>query len=58
MQMTGHMVHMEVPQMSWTMSWSGFLFGLSVWSALLGVTGILLSVIYNREAGDESKSTA
>lgn len=58
MQMTAHMIHMELPQMSWTMSWSGFLFGLLIWSVLSGVTGILLSVIYNRLVGDESKSTA
>lgn len=48
MQMIGHMVHMDLPQIAWAMSWSGFLLGLLSWSALSGVAGAVLSLFYNR----------
>lgn len=48
MQMTAHMVHMDLPQSGWAMSWSGFLLGLLSWSALSGIAGSVLAFFYNR----------
>ena len=48
MQMTGHMVHMNLPQVGWAMSWSGFLLGLLSWSTLSGIAGATLALFYNR----------
>ena len=50
MQMTGQMVHMDVAEMSWTLTWAGFLIGWVVWSVLAGVFGWLLALIYTRLA--------
>lgn len=50
MQMTGQMVHMDVAEVSWSLSWAGFLTGWVVWSVLAGIFGWLLAVIYNRLA--------
>ena len=48
MQMTAHMIHMDLPQISWAMSWSGFLLGLLSWVALSGIAGAVLAAVYNR----------
>ena len=55
LQMTAHMLHVDVTQISWTLTWSGFLIGLLGWITLAGVTGIILSAIYNRLVGNENK---
>ena len=47
MQMTAHMLHMDLPQMSWAMSWSSFLLGLLSWSAFSGIAGAILALVYN-----------
>ena len=48
MQMTSHMLHMDLPQMSWAMSWSGFILWLLSWAALSGIAGAVLASVYNR----------
>lgn len=48
MQMTAHMLHMSLPQLEWTMSWSGFCLGLLSWSALSGIAGLVLAFVYNQ----------
>jgi hypothetical protein len=48
MQMTAHMIHLDLPQMSWAMSWSGFLLGLLSWAALSGIAGAVLASVYNQ----------
>tara|TARA_R110002073_G_scaffold77752_1_gene188089 strand:+ start:201 stop:470 length:270 start_codon:yes stop_codon:yes gene_type:complete len=47
-EMTAQMLHVELAEMSWAMSWSGFISGLLSWSALAALTGFLLALIYNR----------
>lgn len=49
--MTTHMIHVDITQMGWTLTWSGFLVGLAGWMILAGVAGALLAVIYNRMVG-------
>ena len=48
MQITAHMLHADLPHISWTLTWSGFLIGLIGWVVLAGAMGSLVSVIYNR----------
>ena len=48
MLLTTHMVHVDITQMSWTLTWSGFLVGLLGWMILAGAAAALLAVIYNR----------
>ena len=48
MNMSGHMMHAEMSQMSWSMNFTGFVAGLVIWSLLAGVTGWLVAVLYNQ----------
>ena len=52
--MTAHMIHVNITQMGWTLTWSGFLVGLVGWMILAGVAGVLLAVIYNQMVGSEA----
>jgi hypothetical protein len=52
--MTTHMIHVDITQMGWTLTWSGFLVGLVGWMILAGVAGALLAVIYNQMVGSEA----
>ncbi len=52
--MTTHMIHVDITQMGWTLTWSGFLVRLAGWMILAGVAGALLAVIYNRMVGCET----
>ena len=52
--MTTHMIHVDITQMGWTLTWSGFLVGLAGWMILAGVAGALLAVIYNWMVGCET----
>lgn len=55
MQMTGHMFHLDLAQLTWTMTTTGFLVGLVSWNAFSGVAGLMLAAIYNRLARSEDK---
>ena len=48
MQITAHMLHVNLSYMTWTLTWSGFLFGLLSWSAFSGVVGLVLALVYKR----------
>lgn len=48
MQMTAHMLHVNLAYMTWTLTWSGFLLGLLSWSAFSGAVGLVLALVYKR----------
>lgn len=48
MQMTAHMLHMDISQVSWTMSGFGLLIGLLSWCIISAGAGFLLAVVYNQ----------
>lgn len=48
MNMSGHMVHMDISQMGWHLTVGGVLLGLIVWMITAGFIGWLLAWIYNR----------
>ena len=47
MNMTGQMVHADLSNMNWTLTFAGFLVGLISWSLIAGIFGWLLAFIYN-----------
>ncbi len=47
MNMSGHMVHANLEGMNWTLTFSGVLVGLIVWSLFAGLFGWALATIYN-----------
>jgi hypothetical protein len=47
MSMTGHMVHANLSDMHWTLTWSGFFVGLVSWAGIAGVTAWLIAATYN-----------
>lgn len=51
LQMTAHMIHVDLVDISWTLTWSGFFVGLLGWLILAGITAALLAAIYNRLVG-------
>lgn len=48
MEMSGHMVHMDIGEMGWHLTASGFVIGLIAWMISAGFIGWLLAWIYNR----------
>tara|TARA_R110002096_G_scaffold327314_1_gene521384 strand:- start:7820 stop:8101 length:282 start_codon:yes stop_codon:yes gene_type:complete len=48
MEMSGHMVHGDLSQMQWQISFSGVIIGLIIWSVMAGITGGLIVAFYNR----------
>jgi hypothetical protein len=47
MLISGHMVHANLSDMNWTLTWSGFFIGLIAWSGVAGISVWLVAVIYN-----------
>lgn len=47
MAMTGHMFHLDVAGLSWTMTFTGFLVGLISWTVCAAIAGWLIGGIYN-----------
>lgn len=47
MNMTSHMVHSDLSQLSWTLSWAGVCMGLLGWSIVAGATGGIVAAVYN-----------
>ncbi len=44
---TGQMMHMDMDQIGWTLSSTGFVLGLVAWSVVVGIFATLLATIYN-----------
>lgn len=51
MQMSGHMVHADLGQMSWRLNWIGFIYGLVAWSVIAGTIAWAIAALYNRMVG-------
>jgi len=47
MGLSGHMVHADLGELSWTLTWAGYFVGLVVWSVSAGVAGWLFGMFYN-----------
>ncbi len=47
MMFTGDMMHMDTQEMMWTLTLAGFIKGLLLWSASVGITAWIFAVIYN-----------
>ncbi len=54
LQMTAHMIHVDLVDIDWTLTWFGFLVGLLGWTILAGVTGTLLAGFYNYLVGRDT----
>jgi len=50
-QMSGHMVHADLGQMSWVLTWGGFIYGLLAWAIIAGITAWAIAALYNRLLG-------
>jgi 2TM family of unknown function (DUF5676) len=50
MDMTGHMLHADMTGQAWTMTTTGFVFGLILWAVTCWLTGWLLARFYNKFA--------
>jgi len=46
--MSGDMLHMQLNDMGWHLSFSGVVKGLIAWIVMAGVTGWLVAAVYNR----------
>lgn len=44
---TGQMMHMDMGQIGWTLTATGFVWGLVAWSVVVGIFAWLLATIYN-----------
>ena len=51
MGVTGHMMHGDLTDFSWSLTWSGFLVGLVSWMILAAACAWLVAWTYNRLAG-------
>ncbi|OGS47872.1 MAG: hypothetical protein A3J40_13265 [Erythrobacter sp. RIFCSPHIGHO2_12_FULL_63_10] len=51
MNMSGSMMHADMANMQWTLTTTGFLVGLVVWSVLAGVVVWAVAALYNRLLG-------
>ena len=48
MAITGQMIHADLSEWSWSLTWVGFWFGLASWTICAGVTAWILAWTYNR----------
>lgn len=48
MMLSGDMMHMNTQEMMWTLTLSGFIKGLIIWSLSVGVSAWIFAAIYNR----------
>ncbi len=51
-EVTGHMIHAELKDFQWTLTFSGYLVALVAWSAWAAVTGWLIAIFYNLFVAD------
>lgn len=47
---TGYMVHAELVDLTWSLTWVGFIGGLILWSLIPAITVWLVGAAYNRLA--------
>ena len=52
MSMSLHMVHSDLSQISWTLTWTGVILGLVAWAAVAFVSGWLVAAVYNSLLGE------
>ena len=45
---SGDMIHMDIQDMMWSLTLSGFIKGLILWSLSVGLSAWIFAVIYNR----------
>ncbi|KKN30296.1 hypothetical protein LCGC14_0835490 [marine sediment metagenome] len=45
---SGDMIHMDIQNMMWSLTLSGFIKGLILWSLSVGLSAWIFAVIYNR----------
>lgn len=45
---SGDMIHMDIQDMMWSLTLSGFIKGLIFWSLSVGLSAWIFAVIYNR----------
>ncbi len=55
MSMTENMLHADLANVTWQMTFSGMLIGLVVWTGIAAVTGGLVAGIYNQLASRSAK---
>ena len=48
MRMSGHMLHVDLGGLAWTMHWEGFFVGLILWSVSAGLLTWAVAAFYNR----------
>lgn len=48
MMASGDMMHMDTGEMMWSLTLSGFVKGLIIWSLSVGLTAWIFAAIYNR----------
>jgi len=48
MEATGQMMHADLSELSWSLTWGGFVMGLVWWTGLAAVTAWLIARAYNR----------
>lgn len=53
MMLSGDMMHMDTQEMMWSLTLSGFIKGLILWSVTVGVSAWIFAVIYNRLLPEE-----
>lgn len=49
--MTGHMLHFDMEPHGWTLTLTGFVFGLIIWCVAAWIAGWLMAFFYNRFLG-------
>lgn len=48
MSMAAHMLHGDMAEFSWTLTWTGFFIGLVSWTVCAAAAGWLIGWFYNR----------
>ncbi len=48
MTISGHMIHADLSNIGWSLSWTGFFLGLIAWAVVADVTVWLVAAVYNR----------
>ena len=47
MSITGHMLHADMQELGWSLTWTGFFVGLISWTISAAAAGWLIAKIYN-----------
>ena len=54
MGITGHMVHADLSEFYWSLTWGGFFVGLVSWTITAAITAWLIAWTYNRLGSSKS----